>query len=548
MSVGAACGMVYEYLIAHYAGRILGSVDTAVYGMIGLMVVSMGVGAFYARTVKCPYTGFAWLESVIALIGGAAVIIMAGIFSLAYVLPSQLQDAFGVHESIEFHGGIVFIAQQVAEAFPYIIGFVLGLLIGMEIPFIARIREDVYKTKLEHNAGTVYGVDYIGAGFGAAIWVFICLQQPIIYSAAFTALLNVVLGSVFLFHFYPKVKHYKFLIAFKCIVAVALFAILLNGNAWLNAFSNMLYLDEVEFSKNTKYQNLVLTERHSRNSTDSILSLYINGHLQFASNDEAIYHGMLVEPALLASARKDNILVVGGGDGLAVRDLLRHDPKKITLVELDPEMIKIFQGKHPDLSVSMKARIERLTQNSLNDPRVDIVYGDAFRVIESMVGSDKYFDAIIVDLPDPNHPDLNKLYSVYFYRQLSSLLSGDGAMVVQSTSPYHSKDAFLSIGKTMASSGLNIDQYHTNVPSFGEWGWSIGTKLGLEPKQRIINASVNDFSHNQITLDFIRGSFAFPANFFADYESIKANYLTAPTLYTYHSEGWRINDGVFVTN
>jgi len=157
------------------------------------------------------------------------------------------------------------------------------------------------------------------------------------------------------------------------------------------------------------------------------------------------------------------------------------------------------------------------------------------------------YDTIIVDLPDPNHPDLNKLYSTYFYRQLSNLLSADGALVVQSTSPYHSKNAFLSIGKTVAEAGLNAEQYHTNVPSFGEWGWTIATKMGATALQRIKAKNADDVVNEVVDHQFIQGAFSFPKPFFIGLEKIKVNQLNSPVLYTYHSQGWRKQQGVFIT-
>lgn len=545
MATGAGCGMVYEYLIAHYAGRILGSVDTAVYAMIGLMIMAMGIGAFYARTFRCAYTGFAWLEACIALVGGAAVLAMAGVFSLAYILPAQLQQTFGIHSTIGLSGGPVFALQQIAQGLPYLLGLLLGILIGMEIPFIARIREDLYKHKLKHNAGTVYGADYIGGGIGAAVWIWVLLTKPIIVAAALTALLNLILGVIFLSHFYRNIKGARFLIAVKALSGILLLAILLNGTGWMNAMSNMLYSDQVVYSNNTKYQNLVLTQRIVAPNKPTVLALYINGQLQFSSADEAIYHGMLVTPVMLASARQNTILIIGGGDGLAAKEVLKWQPKKVTLIDLDPTMISLFKGQQNGVPQWLNTRLTTLNANALNDKRMAFIYGDAFKKVETLAASNASFDAIIIDLPDPSHPDLNKLYSAYFYSKVASLLAGDGAMVVQSTSPYHSKKAFLSIGKTLAASGLTVDQYHANVPSFGEWGWSLVTKRGQSGQQRIIRQGEDHFNHDFITYPQILAAFHFSKPFFNDLNTIEINRLSAPTLYNYHAEGWRKEKGVY---
>ena len=546
MAIGAACGIVYEYLLAHYAGRVLGSIDVAVYGMIGVMVASMGLGAFYARTIKNPYTGFAWLEAIISIVGGTSILVMAAAVSYVFVLPNELQVSFGLDTSVIAEGGPIFALREAAKVVPYLLGALLGFFIGMEIPFIARIREEFYE-RVENNAGTVYGMDYLGGGIGAAVWIWVCLSQPIIVSAASTALLNLALGAVFVMKFWQKIRWAVGLVILKMLLAILLVAILVKGDHWVNAMNSMLYTDKVVYANNTRYQNIVLTERIVRSDDMPILSLYINGRLQFSSADEAIYHSMLVTPAMVSSARNDKILVVGGGDGLAVRDILKYQPKSVTVIDLDPAMTELFSGREPSAEFWLSQRLLDLNESAFSDVRVSVVNEDAFLYVENMVANHERFDTIIVDLPDPNHPDLNKLYSAYFYRQLADLLSGDGAMVVQSTSPYHSKKAFLSIGKTIAEAGWIAEQYRANVPSFGEWGWTLATKVGSNPKARIESINLEQIKSEVVDKDFVLGAFNFPKPFFSELDQIKVNRLSSPVLYHYHSEGWRRDKGVYFT-
>ena len=414
----------------------------------------------------------------------------------------------------------------------------------MEIPFIARIREEFYE-RVENNAGTVYGMDYLGGGIGAAVWIWVCLSQPIIVSAASTALLNLALGAVFVMKFWQKIRWAVGLVILKMLLAILLVAILVKGDHWVNAMNSMLYTDKVVYANNTRYQNIVLTERIVRSDDMPILSLYINGRLQFSSADEAIYHSMLVTPAMVSSARNDKILVVGGGDGLAVRDILKYQPKSVTVIDLDPAMTELFSGREPSAEFWLSQRLLDLNESAFSDVRVSVVNEDAFLYVENMVANHERFDTIIVDLPDPNHPDLNKLYSAYFYRQLADLLSGDGAMVVQSTSPYHSKKAFLSIGKTIAEAGWIAEQYRANVPSFGEWGWTLATKMGSNPKARIESIHADQIKSEVVDRDFVLGAFNFPKPFFSELDQIKVNRLSSPVLYHYHSQGWRRDQGVY---
>lgn len=545
MAVGAACGIVYEYLLAHYAGRVLGTLDTAVYGMIGVMVASMGIGAFFARAIKNPYTGFAWLEVTISIVGGLSVLVMAAVVSYAFIFPSELQQTFGLDPSVVAEGGPIHALREISKVVPFIIGAILGFFVGMEIPLIARIREDLYEN-LSNNAGTVYGFDYLGGGVGAAIWVIVCLTQPIIVVAAATALLNLMLGAIFVTCFWDRIRYVAGLVFVKIIISMLLVGVLLNGNAWINSMNSMLYKDEVVYSNNTRFQNLVITSRIVGGTNESLLDLYINGRLQFSSADENLYHAMLVSPAMEISARTDKVLVIGGGDGLAARDILRYEPKSITLVDLDPAMTTLFTGNDESVPSWLNERLLLLNNDALSDSRLSVVNRDAFLYIEELVANRNVYDVIIVDLPDPNHPDLNKLYSAYFYRQLAELLSGDGALVIQSTSPYHSKEAFLSIGVTANAAGFQVEQYHANIPSFGEWGWTIATERGATPLERLKKQASTTINSEVVDRDFIISAFSFPNAYYEKVKQIKVNQLSNPVLYKYHSDGWRKKQGVFI--
>ncbi|MEJ2417193.1 MAG: hypothetical protein P8Y45_09730, partial [Exilibacterium sp.] len=296
----------------------------------------------------------------------------------------------------------------------------------------------------------------------------------------------------------------------------------------------MLFRDRVIHSKITPHQYLTLTERQVAAGLPPVRSLYINGRLQFASNDEAIYHAMLTYPALLASARRQRILVIGGGDGLALRDILRWQPERVTLVDLDPGMIELFSGRDQTASAAVSKALLSLNERALLDPRVEVVIGDAFLKVEALVGDGRHYDTIVVDLPDPSHPDLNKLYSDYFYAKLSELLSADGAISVQSTSPYHSKKAFIAVGLTLLAAGFTVEQYHTNVSSFGEWGWSIGVKTGAPASRRIVAAAL-PVKNGWVSRQQLLAAFVFAPDYYAGKEALRVNTLNSQVIYRYHA-------------
>jgi len=545
MLILAGCGLIYEYLLAHYAGRILGAVESTIYSMIGIMIVAMGIGAFLARWVKCPFTGFAWLEAGIGFLGACSILLMAGMLALTYTMPIWLQQIYGLHPSITTDGGFISLLQNLAFYTPFVAGFILGAMIGMEIPLIARVREQVHGKHLAHNTGTIYGADYIGAGIGAAIWVGVCLNIPIMVAAVGTAVVNLLVGLGFLWRYQSEIIKPVRLWIVHAGLAIVLVVLAMNGSGWVLEMNYTLFKDTPIYSKVTPYQHITLTRRHVGQGLPNLLSLYINGRLQFSSSDENIYHSYLTYPALLASARHDNVLVIGGGDGMAVRDILRWNPKQVTLIDLDEAMISLFKGEDTDLPGDVKQVLLDLNQNAFNDPRVTTIIGDAFIEVERLVSEGRHFDSIIIDLPDPSHPDLNKLYSDFFYARLKELLSGDGAIVVQSTSPYHAKKAFVSIGKTMESAGFITEQYHTNVPTFGEWGWTIGTVRGLAPLQRIAQVERLPVEDPWLSKAALEAAFIFAPSYFQDADAIEVNRLGTHRVYQYHHEAWSKQSGVY---
>jgi len=214
------------------------------------------------------------------------------------------------------------------------------------------------------------------------------------------------------------------------------------------------YPGQALFAKSTAYQRIVVT----RQADD--IRLFLNGNLQFSSRDEYRYHEALVHPIMAAIDRPQHVLVLGGGDGLAVRELLKYPSvETITLVDLDPEMTQLF-SRSPFLS--------RLNGGSLRSPKVQVVNADAFVWLKDAQAS---YDAIIVDFPDPSNYSIGKLFSLTFYRRLSEVLAPNGWAVIQSTSPYVAPKAFWCVERTLQAAGLQTAAYHVFVPSFGEWGF-----------------------------------------------------------------------------
>ena len=212
---------------------------------------------------------------------------------------------------------------------------------------------------------------------------------------------------------------------------------------------------KLSMPKSSPYQRIVIT----RWKDD--VRLFLNGHLQFSSRDEYRYHEALVHPGLQSLTRPRRVLVLGGGDGLAVREILKYDSvDTVTLVDLDPEMTRLF---------SQHQALTRLNQNSLSSPKVKIINADAFLWLEE---NRDFFDFVVADFPDPTNYSLGKLYTTAFYRLLRRHLSENGVAVIQSTSPLFARRSYWCIVKTLQSVGFQVTPYHTYVPSFGEWGFA----------------------------------------------------------------------------
>lgn len=553
MGVLAGCGLIYEYLLSHYAGRILGSVETAIYGMIGTMIVAMGVGSFSAKYFKSPFTAFAWLEVLVAAVGAGSVLLIAAVVAFSVLLPQTLTEVYDLPFDLRLTGALISWGESIARFMPFAVGFFLGFLLGMEIPLIARVRETLHKKKLQHNTGLIYGVDYMGAGIGAALWVVFMLRVDITTAASVTAAANLFAGLFFLLRYWSYIARAELLLALHFVVALLVLVLFLLGDDMLNRMSSLLYQDKVVHSESTPYQHFSITER-SVKGRSPVHSLYINGRLQFSSDDEYIYHSMLVYPALAISARQEKILVIGGGDGLALRNILHWKPEKVTLIDLDKEILAFFRGDRSsdskeaenDLLPAYQRSLLELNNYSLSQDSVEIISGDAFLEIDHLLAEGEVYDVIIVDLPDPSHPDLNKLYSDQFYTRLRQLLAGDGAIAVQSTSPFHARKAFLSVGKTLKAAGFaSVEQYHENVPSFGEWGWSIATKMGRSPTQRLaMLAQPLALADGWVTRELMLAAFQFPVNFYRDAGQVEVNYLGSHQLYIYHQQAWQLQEGM----
>ncbi|AMY07856.1 Spermidine synthase [Luteitalea pratensis] len=424
----AACGLIYELVAGALASYLLGDSITQFSTVIGTYLFAMGIGSWISRFVGRGLAArFILVEIMVGVVGGFS--------SAALFLAFAYTDAF--------------------RLLLYVLVLVVGTLVGLEIPLLMRLLRDRFQFK--DVVANVLTFDYLGA-LGASLLFPIVLvpklglvRAPMLFGAI-NVLVALWTTSVLRESLAPAIRR---TLQATCVVALALLGVgLWKANAILDLAEANLYADEVVLSRTTPYQRIVMT------AWKDDLRLFLNANLQFSSRDEYRYHEALVHPGLAALPAAARVLILGGGDGLALREVLRYrQVRAVTLVDLDPEMTRLFSS-HEEL--------RRLNGGALSDPRVRVINADAFTWIDE---SREFFDFAIVDFPDPSNFSLGKLYTTTFYRMLMERLTPDATFVVQSTSPLFARQAYWCIVATVEQAGLAVAPYHVYVPSFGEWGF-----------------------------------------------------------------------------
>lgn len=345
---------------------------------------------------------------------------------------------------------------------------IIGILVGLEIPLLLRILRE--KLQFAELVSQVLTFDYLGALIASILFpVLLAPRLGLVRTSLMFGLLNAIVAMATLWLFRSQFLHYRWFQA-QCGLVILLLGVGMVKADVITTFAEEgLYADEIVFAKSSPYQRIILT----RWKDD--LRLFLSSHLQFSSRDEYRYHEALVHPGLQSLATPRRVLVLGGGDGLAVREILRYPAiETIALVDLDPEMTRLFQTN---------AILTRLNENALNSPKVKIINADAFIWLEE---NSDFFDFAVIDFPDPTNHSLGKLYTSAFYRLLAKHLSENGLAVVQSTSPLFARQSYWCIVKTIESVGLRATPYHAYVPSFGEWGFVLASRQQYKLPERYL--------------------------------------------------------------
>jgi len=432
------CGIIFEVLFGAAGSYILGDGVKQYTLTISLFLTGMGIGASISeRVTKNLIISFIWIEFAIGLIGGFSTFIFFGVTAF---LPSGT-DAI----------------------FLYSITLIVGGLTGVELPILIRKANEIGVTLRKSTARVLFS-DYAGGLIGGLLFVFYLRPEfGLVKTAFIVALINVGVALWVLNYFKEEIARFKL----HLVSGISIFIVLLSGVFWGDevafTFEQKLYRDPIIYHEQTDYQQIILTKEQGD------VRLFLDGQLQMSSTDEYRYHETLVHPAVASVDHPKRILVLGGGDGLVLRELWKYDEiEKVELVDLDPAVVELAQSNYD---------LVRLNENSFSDPRVTVYHEDAFSFMEEAEG---FYDVIIVDLPDPNNESLNKLYTLQFYQLLRNHLNPTGTMMIQSTSPTFATDVYWTIDYTVQEAGLETKNLHVDIPSFGDWGFVMAKREGIE--------------------------------------------------------------------
>lgn len=485
--VVALCGIVYELIIGTVSSYLLGNSVYQFSLTIGFFMFAMGIGSFLSRYIlNHLIQAFVYVELILALVGGICSIALFMVFPYAPWLYQTIMLAFIL---------------------------MIGILVGLEIPLLTRVLAARKGTR--RSIADVMSLDYIGALVGSVAFPLFLLPSLGLITASFAiGLINCLVALVNVVWLRDHLKAPRIaLAAVFGVLALLFFLTIMAGR--ITAFAQQhLYFDQIVWQKQTQYQSLVATLDWPKRD----LRLYIDGHLQFSELDEHRYHEALVHPIMSRTGNRETVLVLGGGDGLAVREVLKYDGvKRIDLVDIDPEMTRLGTEFAPLL---------KLNGDSLNDPRVHVHNIDAFLYVRQ---TDKVYDRVIIDFPDPHNEAISKLYSVEFYTMVRARMTDNAYLVSQSSSPFFARKTFWTIATTLEDVFEHTSHYAIGIPAFGIWGFNIAQmKPGVAGQ-----AYPNDLRF--MSAEVFNASLVFSRDIQRP-EGLSANSIFEPELYSVYLE------------
>ena len=490
-------GIVAEYVLSTLATYFLGNSVLQWTMIVSIMLFSMGLGARITKVMDGNLLEkFIWIEIALS--------ILASFVSLI----TYTVATYSVYTGFAIYAMCV----------------IIGLLIGMEIPLVIRINDQFESLKV--NVSSMMENDYYGSLLGGVFFAFVGLPfLGLTYTPFILGFINFSVAIILLSVLWKdlSIQVRRRLSLANLFVLILLFSGAANANNIIAHGEEMRYKDQVIYSKQTKYQKLVITQ------SNEDFWLFINGNQQLSTIDEIMYHEPLVHPIMSLYPNPKHILVLGGGDGCAAREILKYPSvEKITLVDLDPEMTRIAT-EHPVLS--------EINQHAMEHEKVEIINQDGYNFLED--GND-YYDIIIIDLPDPKTIELGRLYSYEFYKLCHKALKANGLIITQAGSPYFASRSYKCIDRTMSEAGFATIPLHNQVITLGEWGWIAGAK-SLDKnqfKQALVQLEFNDLPTKWINNEAMTLMTSFGKDFTPGAkDSVEINTIHNPVLFKYYLNG-----------
>jgi Predicted spermidine synthase with an N-terminal membrane domain len=483
----ATCGLVYELLAGTLASYVLGDSVTQFSLIIGIYLFAMGVGSWLSRFFDSGLARrFIEVELGVAILGGFS----APLLFLSFARISYFYVVL------------------------YFVVFAIGVLVGLEIPLLMRILKD--NLNFKDLVSRVLAFDYIGALVASLLFpVLLVPRLGLVRTSLLFGMLNAAVGLWGTWLMRPLIKGSVTGMRGRAIAVMVLLLIgVIKANSLTALAEEQLFADDVVYAKTTPYQRIVITKGRAG------FQLFLNGNLQFSSTDEYRYHEALVHPAMALAGQPRRVLVLGGGDGLALREILRlPSVEQITLVDLDPDMTLLSRRFLP---------LADLNKHSFDDPRVHVINRDAMIWLEEATD---VFDAAIVDFPDPNTFALGKLYTSRFYRLLKARLTPTAAVSIQCTSPLFARSSYWCIVRTIESAGFHVRPYQTSVPSFGIWGFALASVNEFEIPKHVLSG-LRFLDDNSVSSMFVIPIDMSPVD-------VEINRLDNQALVRYYESEWR---------
>ena len=488
----ATCGLIYELLAGTLASYVLGDSVTQFSVIIGLYLFAMGVGSWLSRFFDTDLARrFIDVELAVAILGGAS----APLLFLSFANLTYFQLVL------------------------YSVVFLIGMFVGLEIPLLMRILKD--NLDFKELVARVLAFDYIGALIASLLFpLFLVPRLGLVRTSLVFGIFNAAVALWGTWLMRPLIRGSVSGLRGRAVIVIALLVVgVIKADSLTSLAEDQMFVDDIVYARTTPYQRIVVTRGRAG------FQLFLNGNLQFSSVDEYRYHEALVHPALALASEGGRsvrrVLVLGGGDGLALREILKYPSvEEVTLVDLDAGMTDLSRRFPP---------LADLNAHSYDDPRVRVVNEDAMIWLE---GEGEPFDAAIIDFPDPNSFALGKLYTTRFYRLLKSRLTPEAAFSIQCTSPLFARYSYWCILRTVEAAGFNVRAYHTAVPSFGVWGYGLARVAAFEPPRGTPSVPVRFLGG-----DAMEAMFALPADLGP--VDVEINRLDNQALVRYYETEWR---------